>query len=157
MFFRVIGEFSAFVRQSSLASDPNPFRQRISALCQFTPSIIGMIPSPEDETTYTLDTVLARIEDGVIRDIRGIPLDETIPAELPGNPPNHRRYGVMLVSNSDALGLPALDYTISFSRIVYGGTADRKLASFAFEAPRDDATIDLATVQHMKPRKPVSV
>lgn len=157
MYFRVIGQFAAFVRQSSLATDPNPYRQRISALCQFTPSIIGMIPSPEDEATITLDTITARIEDGVIKDIRGIPLDENIAAELPGNPPNHRRYGVMLVANSDALGLPTLDYTISFSRIVYGGQSDRRLTSFAFEAPRDDATIDLATVARLKPRKPVSV
>jgi len=151
--FRVIGRWTAIVARSSVLPDPQPVLQPVSAIAEFTPIAHGhplpVIRSELDGCHYALTKYLARLENGVLKDIPARVLDDEIPVELPGDPADPRRYGYLLPANTAALGpLPSLDYRVEFSRVVYG-RANRKLLSFVFTAPTEaDVTVDLAAVDY---------
>jgi hypothetical protein len=148
VYFTAILDMKAIVVPSSLGTDPDPFTQAITGIADFTPSVV-QVWSELDERLYVIQPIRARIDHGVLADIPRRVLDDTVPAEVAPNPPDHRRYGIRLTANSEALGpIPAgLDWTVTFSRLVFD-KADRKLLGFTFPAPDGDQVVDLATVHH---------
>lgn len=145
--FTLIADFKAIVAASIHGTNPDTFNQAVTGLVTFTPSK-REVWSELDERLYILEPIEYRIDDGVLADIPRRVLDDSIPAEVAGEPPDHRRYGVRLAANGDAFGpLPVLDYTVSFRKIVFN-KRDQKLPRFSFPAPREDIVVDLATVHH---------
>ena len=155
-FFTAILDFKAVVRRSSLESDPDPFQQAPTGLAEFTP-IPATVRSEQDQRTYFLQPILARITNGVLMSVPALVLDDQIPQELPGDPADHRRYGIRLTANTNALGpLPGgLDYRVRFSRMVFD-KGERKVDPFSFTAPNEaDVVLDLSTVVHRSTKLPV--
>ncbi|CQD07184.1 hypothetical protein BN970_01348 [Mycolicibacterium conceptionense] len=123
--FPVTGTFQAVISDSSDAGGESDV-QNISSTVWFTPSV-QQVYSASEGKVIRLAPVRARTnpDDGMLRTIDG--------------------NTVSLISNSAALGLENLYWTVTFSNVVYD-RAEREITSFTFEAPQDSTPVDLATV-----------
>jgi hypothetical protein len=130
-YFPVTGTFKALISDSS-DSGGEVDTQNISAFIYFKPSV-PQVASALDGVTYRLQTIRARmnVSDGQVKNVDGTTLS--------------------LVSNSAALGLDRLLYTVSFDHVVLDGQKDMVLEGFRFEAPTDSTPVDLATVARLLP------